>query len=256
MGGLGAYHFALREPDRFAAVIANSGSWSQAYWPVVRGTPLCIVQGVHDARPGIRWHYTDIEYGRWSDKLLTADGIDHTYFEHDGQHSIGFGRAKIAQFFETAKDLRRDPYYPHVTLASPVGFRTSCCYPVEHNRWLTLNSATDGELAYDELRSHSDGSFSSWSLEHRVVKHPGSAIDAINRGDNRIEVTTQNVARFTVWLHPRMFDVTRPVTINVNGLARFAEKFTPSLLAALESFERRHDWGLIYPIKVELEVGR
>ncbi len=30
----------------------------------------------------------------------------------------------------------------------------------------------------------------------------------------------------------------------------------PSLLTALESFERRHDWGLIYPIKVELEVGR
>lgn len=255
MGGFGAYHFALREPDRFAAVIANSGSWSQAYWPVVRGTPLCIVQGVHDARPGVRWHYTDIEYGRWTDKLLTADGIEHTYLEHNGQHSIGFGRAKIAQFLETAKDLRRDPYYPHVALASPVGFRSSCCYPVEHNRWLTLNEARAGDVAFDELRSQSDGSFSNWTLERRIAKNTGSAIDAINRGDNRIEVATQNVARFTVWLHPKMIDVDRPVVITVDGRTKFDGRVRPSLLTALASFERKRDWGLVYPIKIEIEVG-
>ena len=27
----------------------------------------------------------------------------------------------------------------------------------------------------------------------------------------------------------------------------------PSLLTALESYERRGDWGLIYPIKIELD---
>jgi hypothetical protein len=256
MGGFGAYHFALREPDRFAAVIANSGSWSQAFWPVVRGTPLCIVQGVHDARPGVRWHYTDIEYGRWTDKLLTANGIDHTYLEHDGQHSIAFGRAKIAQFLEASKDLRRDPFYPHVSLASPVGFRSSCCYPSEDNRWLSLNAASDGELAFDELRSHSDGSFSSWRLEHRVGKHPGASIDAINHGENRIEVTTRNVARFTVWLHPKMIDVNHAVVITVDGKTRFDRRVRPSLQTALESFERKRDWGLIYPIKVEVDVPR
>ena len=256
MGGFGAFQFVQREPDRFAAVIANSGSWSRAYWPVIRGTPLCIVQGVHDARPGVRWHYTDVAYGRWTDKLLTADGIDHTYFEHDGQHAIANGRDKIAEYLELSRNLRRDPFYPHITLASPVGFQDSCCFPVEHNRWLSLNEAADGDLSYDELRSHSSGSFSSWTLEHRIVQHQGSAIDAINRGDNRIEVTTQNVNRFTVWLHPKMIDVRRPVSIFVNGKARFTGTLKPSLLRALESFERRRDWGLIYPIKVEMQVDR
>lgn len=256
MGGFGAYHHIQRAPDRFAAVIANSGSWDRAYWPVIRGTPLCIVQGVHDARPGVRWHYTDIAYGRWTDKLLTADGIEHTYLEHDGNHSISDGRPLIAKYLEATKDLRRDPYYPHIALATPVGYRSSFCFPVEHNRWLSLDEATPGDLVYDEMRSHSDGSFSSWTLEHHRRKHPGSAIEAINRGDNLIEVSTQNVARFTVWLHPRMIDVAKPVTIVVNGKTRFNGKLTPSLATALESFERRRDWGLVYPMKVAIEIER
>ena len=63
-----------RSPDRFAAVVVNSGSWSRGYWPVIRGTPLCIVQAIDDARPGVRWHYTDVQYGRWTDRILTRKG--------------------------------------------------------------------------------------------------------------------------------------------------------------------------------------
>jgi predicted esterase len=236
MGGFGAFHHVQRSPDRFAVVIANSGSWDRAYWPVIRGTPLCIVQGVHDAEAGVRWHYTDIAYGRWT--------------------SICYGRPLIAKYLESAKDLRRDPYYPHIALASPVGYGSSYCFGVEHNRWLTLDEATAGDLVYDEMRSHSDGTFSGWSVEHRTIKHPGAAIEAINRGDNRIEVTTQNVARMTVWLHPQMIDAARPVSIDVNGMTRFNGRLTPSLLTALESFERRRDWGLIYPMNVEIPVAR
>ena len=204
---------------------------------MIRGTPLCIVQGVHDARPGVRWHYTDIEYGRQTDKLLTAAGLDHTYLEHNGKHAIAYGRKLIAKYFASAKGLRRDPYYPHIGLASPVGYGLPYCFPVEHNRWLSLDEATAGEIPYDEFRSHSHGDFASWTLEHRTRKHAGSAIDAIDNGDNTFEATTQNVARFTVWLHPKMIDVARPVTIVVNGTTRFTGRLRPSLLTALESFE-------------------
>ena len=110
MGGFGAYHNALRQPDRFAAIVANSGAWSLGYWPVIRGTPLCIVQGEHDARPGGRWHYTDVEYGRWTDKILSRENLDHVYCEHDKNHGIGYGREKIAEYFASARELRRAPY--------------------------------------------------------------------------------------------------------------------------------------------------
>ncbi len=254
MGGFGTYHHVLRQPDRFAAAIVSAGSWSQAYWPVIQGTPLFIVQGAHDARAGVRWHYTDVQYGRWTDKLLTRGKLDHTYVEHDGKHAISYGRKEIAAVFRAAEKLRRNPYYPHVALASPNGFKESFAGSVQHNRWLTLNEATSGKIEYDELRSLGTGEFSSWHLEHRKRNHSGAAIDAVNQGGNSIRVTTQNVARFTVWLHPKMIDVEKPVRIVVDGRTLFRGTVKPSLATALESFERREDWGLVYPIKVELKL--
>jgi predicted esterase len=252
MGGFGAFHHVQRQPDRFAAVISNSGSWSLGYWHVIQGTPLCIVQGRQDAREGVRWHYTDIEYGRWTDKILTRENIDHTYLEHGGKHGIGYGKEKITEFLKSAKDLHRDPYYSHVVLASPVGFRQSFCFPVEHNRWLSLDKAADGKLEYEELIACGGESFDSWRLKHTTEMLHGSMIDAANEGGNSLKITTKNVARFTVWLHPKMIDVKKPVTIVVNGKKAFSELVKPSLTTALESFDRRNDWGLIYPIKIEL----
>jgi predicted esterase len=254
MGGFGAYHHILRQPDRFAAVIVNSGSWKLGYWPAIRGTPLCIVQGVHDAAEGRRWHYTDINYARWTDKLLTSMDLDHKYFEHDGGHGMNYGKEYVARFLQSADHLRRDPYYPHITLASPAGFMRSFSFPVTDNRWLTLNESTQGKLTYDELRDNGTKKFDDWRLRHSTSDRSGSAIDAANRGHNTIVVSTRNVARFTIWLHPRMVDVNKSVRVIVNEKIRYDGNVKPSLLTALESYVRREDWGLIYPIKLEFNA--
>jgi len=265
MGGFGAYHHALRQPDRFAAVVVNSGSWNMAYWPALRGTPLCIVNGLHDAHQdtgdgkGHRWHYTDVQYGRLTDQILARRQLDHVYLEHDGGHGFSFGRKYVFEYFRSARDLRRDPFFDHVGLASPAGFREAYCYPVQHNRWLSLNEAVKGSLEYDELIEHYSiehgmRNFASWRLEYRQGKHRGALLDAVNRHDNTIVVSTRNVARFTVWLHPRMVDVSRPVTIMVDGKIGFQGRITPSLVTMLESYERRYDWGLVYPMKVVVDL--
>ena len=256
MGGFGAYHHIQRQPDRFAAVLVNSGSWSLGYWPVIRGTPLCIVHGVHDAQPGKCWHYTDIEYARWTDKILTQQKLDHVYLEHSGTHSISNGREKIAGYFKSARTLRRDPYARHIAVASPLGFKQYYCFPAMHNRWLSLIEATKGSLEYDELQSRGTESFETWHLVHRKVKHRGAAVEAVNRGDNTIAVSTKNVARFAVWLHPKMIDLAKPVKIVVDGKTAFDGRVHSSLATALESYERRGDWGLVYPIKIELVAGQ
>jgi predicted esterase len=256
MGGFGCYHQALRQPDRFASIIISSGAWDCGYWPVVRGTPLCIAQGRHDAVRGERWHHTDVEFARWTHRIFTRESLEHEYHEHDGGHDVSDNRDIIGKYFAENAGLRRDPYSPHVTLASPLGFAWNYLHRVRHNRWLTLDDSTDGDLEYDDLVTRGEEDFDTWRLEHRRYSRRGSMIDAINRGQNRIDVTTQNVARFTVWLHPKMVDITQPVTIRVDGETRFAAKVTPSLTTALESYERRRDWGLIYPMKVELTQRR
>ena len=127
-------------------------------------------------------------------------------------------------------------------------------FAVSHNRWLTLNETTKGELKYDELVSHSDGGFDSWRLEHRRSNHRGAMIDAVNHGDNTIAVATRNVARFTLWLHPRMVNISKRVVVRVDGKVRFDDRVKPSLATALESYQRKRDWGMIYPIKIELDM--
>ncbi len=255
MGGFGAFHHALRQPDRFASIISCAGAWDYGYWPVIRGTPLCIVQGIRDAEKGVRWHHTDVEYGRWTHRIFTRESLEHTYLEYDGAHDFAEMRPLVAKYFTQTKTLRRDPYSPHVTLASPQGFAENYLNPVYHNRWVTLNERTRGDLEYDELVGEGDD-FDSWQLIHRRVTRSGSMIDAINRSNNLIAVSTENVVRLTIWLHPRMVDIAKPVTIVVDGQTRFQGQVKPSLATALESYRRRLDWGLIYPIKVEIDLSK
>jgi pimeloyl-ACP methyl ester carboxylesterase len=254
MGGFGAYHMALRMPDRFAAIIVHSGSWNYGYWPALRGTPMCVVNGVHDARPGVRNHTTDVDFGRLTDQLLTRDHLEHVFFEHNGAHGFPEGKKYVFAYLKKMQNARRDPYYDHIGLASPNGFRETYTYPVVNNRWLSLETSTTGTIDYDELIPHDINSFTTWRLEYKKVALGGASLDAVNRHDNSIEVRTQNVSRFTVWLHPRMVNVARPVMIVVNGKVGFQGRLNPSVATAMESYDRRQDWGLIYPMKVVIDL--
>ena len=262
MGGFGAYHQVQRQPDRFAAVIASAGSWSLAQWPVIRGTTLCIVHGTKDAELGVRDRHTDIAFARYADELLSKKDIPHVYREHPEGHSFGNGKQDVVDFLKASRDLRRDPFFPHVVLASPVGYSSGKCYPVRHNRWITLDAADEGPLAYDALHREGPGhskdsspeEWKQWKLTHTSVKRNGAMIEAINLGENRLKITTTNVSRFTLWLHPTMVNFGKPIQVDVNGELGFAARVTPSLVTVLESFERRRDWGLVYPAKIRLDV--
>ena len=165
---------------------------------------------MNDAARDERWHHTDVEYARWTHRIFTRESLEHEYHEHDGGHDISNNREIVGKYCAANAELRRDPYYPHVTLASPLGFAWNYLHRVRHNRWLTLDESTDGELEYDDLVTCDDDDFDTWRLEHRRYSRRGCMIDAINGGRNRIAVTTLNVARFTVWLHPKMVDVAKP----------------------------------------------
>jgi hypothetical protein len=119
-----------------------------------------------------------------------------------------------------------------------------------------MNELTPGTIIFDELVSNDDDdlAFDDWKLQHEATEYEASALVAENRGDNTIEVTTQHVSRFTVWLHPKMVDVNRLVRVIVDGEVKFAGRVTPSSVTALDSYLRRQDWGLVYPMKVELDL--
>jgi predicted esterase len=263
MGGFGAYHQVQRQPDRFAAVIASAGSWTLAQWPVIRGTTLCIVHGTKDAELGVRDRHTDIAFARYAHELLSQRNIPYVYKEHPDGHSFGYGKQCAVDFLKNSRNLRRDPFFRHVVLASPVGYASGKCYPVRHNRWITLDAASEAPLKYDALQRQGPGhskdssaeEWKQWRLTHTSVKQNGAMIEAINLGENRLKVTVTNVSRCTLWLHSAMVDFEKPIQVTINGEPCFDALVTPSLVTALESFERRRDWGLVYPAKITLDTN-
>jgi hypothetical protein len=45
------------------------------------------------------------------------------------------------------------------------------------------------------------------------------------------------------------------VKILLEGVEKFSGKLRPSLSTMLDSYKRRRDWGLLYPVKVTIDAG-
>jgi len=83
----------------------------------------------------------------------------------------------------------------------------------------------------------------------------GARIEATNLGENRFEITTTHADTFSLWLHPKMVDFSRPVSITTDGVTT-EHRIEPSLLTALHAFERKEDWGLIYHARVRIKLNK
>jgi predicted esterase len=262
MGAMGAYHLGPRMADRFAAVGAFSGMWSTAYWQAALGTPFFLIHGATDAVPPgdpARRHrpkYTDVAYARMARQLLSDAGVEHVYAEHPHGHDMWDAQPEMERFCRWMAQQRRDPFQKRVIAATPADGRC----PSRHNRWISILETGDGTLRLDGTRRVGGGGWNEtleqWQecrIEPADVAVPGGAVDATYEGDNRFNVRTQNVRQLALWLHPKRVDFSRPVTVNLNGVT-VKEHVRPSLAVALESYERRRDWGLIYHARIVLAV--
>jgi len=267
MGGFGAYHLCQRLGDTLAGAILVGGAWAAANWASVIGTPLYISHGANDAvAPGTpgkahRPRYTDVFYARTLHKLLTQAGAEHVYVEHAGGHALREATQALSGLVDWMATKRRDPFYPRVVAVTPRGWRAWDDTPTPHSRWVSILETGEGEMEYDAV--HWTGPDPKWEetreefdrggMELTKVKVKGALADARYKGSNVFDVITQNVTRFSLWLHPGMVDFAKPIQITVNGTTQYANA-RPALLDALRSYERRRDWGLVYYCELAVDV--
>ncbi len=265
MGGFGAYHLCQRLGDRIAGGVLYAGAWSVCNWKSAIGTPLFIRHGANDAvAPGTpnksaRPRFTDVFYARSAHELLTAAGAEHVYAEDSGGHSISEAGESLEQLVEWMGQQRRDPFAARVVAVTPCGWNAPQDTPTPHHRWVTIDEIGSGSISFDEVKH--TGPDAEWKESREAFDQQGfelakqnvtaGCLDATNHGDNRIAITTQNVMRFSIWLHPRMIDFAQPLRLTVNGRdSQLTVK--RSLPDALRSYERRRDWGLIYHAELTL----
>jgi hypothetical protein len=106
------------------------------------------------------------------------------------------------------------------------------------------------------MRGYRGNEDNPWALEfrHAIEAVDGGVVRATNNGDNTFTVETRNIARFSIWLHPDMVDFGKPVTITVDGGVRFEGSVTPNLATMLQSFDRRRDPGMLFSVRVEVDL--
>jgi predicted esterase len=232
MGCYGAYHLGQILADRFAGVWMSAGAWWETDFRAFSGTPVYIQHGRLDCSPRKeywgghssprRHHWCGVSFARAADELMSRDGVEHVYDEHNGGHSLSFPEAKAAmrRFFAWSADKRRSPYAKRTAIVTPCGTKHPDVEKVVQSRWLELVETVEDEIAVDAIVLHGpavaqtddDLKRQTYSLVKRYWD--GARIVAENMGNNRFCVKMENVKRFSIYVSPKMGDVTKPFTVD------------------------------------------
>jgi len=255
MGGFGAFHTVQTLGDRFAVTGCHAGAWYYGFWEGLRNVDFYIMQGIHDAVPGVRPRFTDLPFARMASAILSGFHIPHTYREHSGGHSFTESepRRSCVEFFDYVKDKRRSPFPGRVVTASRKGAFE--LYNSPHHYWISIDEVHFGSFELDHMEpTESTPSYCTTDFRHRTIRAHGGTVDATNDGSNHFTIQTHNVDRFTLWLNPAMADFSTPIKVEINGEPRHDATVSPSLRTALESFDRKRDEGQLYSAKIEFDI--
>jgi predicted esterase len=248
MGGNGSFQFACFYPDLFAGVAPRSGGPMFRYLPTGTGkqdktvtaeglenllaTPLYWIVGAKDPEVPNAWV-------KIAKAQLDALKSDFTFKEFpDGGHE--WFPQENAAVLEWMGTKRRDPYPPRVGLDT-----NERAY--NRNFWLEIS-----EFAGKELLKRNYMDFDKKTIEERILFPEHAHVRAeVVKESNEIKITATGARELKVYLHERMIDLSKPVTITVNG-SRSKVDAKPSVETLLES--ARRDRGLLYTASVKVKV--
>jgi hypothetical protein len=111
--------------------------------------------------------------------------------------------------------------------------------------WLRLD-ATDPIAAFsDDLVDKRD---------ERIKRREYSKLDAAISGQNRIEVKTERVQRYSLFLNDQLIDLSKPLTVLTNGRVSFEGRVVLSLETLLRQARQRQDPRQLFPIHLTITV--
>lgn len=239
MGGHMAFRTALTLGDRFAAVSPQSGGYDFVEKRSIAN--LLTVPGY--VTWGKREPYGIDRDSRTNAAWAREHELDWVFVEKDGGHTIYQDELPaVARFFaDHPRDLYRDTVY----LRAGGEMKFTKTWNIE---------------GWPEHTVHHQTRPLRWNLRHWLELTPCPEHDgpltafAHHAGDNRFEITCDQVRELHVHIHPRMVDLSAPVHIVVNGTERFAGKVDADPHTMLELAREFDDRGRIWWAKVRVEV--
>ena len=175
---------------------------------------------------------------------LTTLQYSHVYREHQGEHPVAgghyFPREELPALMTWLNAQRRNPLPAKLTLVR----EASRFQPFD---WVRLD-VTDPIAAFsDDLVNKRD---------QRITRHEYARLEATIVSANRIEVTTERIQRYSLFLNDRLIDPAKPVTIVTNGRVSFEGRLTASLETLLRQARLRQDPRQLFPFHVAVAVPK
>ncbi len=243
MGGHFSWRAAIYFADRFGAVGPMSGGYDY-----VADRSILNLFNI----PGYATHGRDEPYGiadhnRKMRAWLEEHRFDWVIVEKPGGHEIF--EDEVPKLFDFFAAHPRDPYRPRVFARGGGSMRYEEAEPrkpswPEHT-WRKGRPIEFNHVHWVELIPAAAGTPAAALLQEAAAEwKPG----------NQIELTTKNVRKLALRLHPKMVDLAKPIELVVNGEKRKVSAKL-SLATLLEHARRYDDRGRLYPARLEVTIA-
>lgn len=238
-GGIGTYLIGMFHADRFAAISPMAAGIPDEIFPFLRNfssTGIYIVHGAQD-------EVMPVILSRKISEYLKEQQIPYTYREHDRLHPMAgghfFPKEELPELVAWFEGRHREPYPARV-----VSIRDS--EHLEPFYWTEINQA-EGEVAsvfgsiFDEQDADrvKQGAFPSLIAE---VK------------ENRVDVKSERVEKYTLYFNRRMVDFSKPIAVYTNGKKSFEGRLSEGIVPLLKEAKRREDRGALYTASVTIHL--
>ncbi|MGH7259059.1 MAG: hypothetical protein ACREI9_00065 [Nitrospiraceae bacterium] len=238
-GGIGAYLIGVHHAPRFAGIAPMAGGLDDVLLPLLenlRHTPAYLIHGARD-------QVMPVQLSRTIVGELQRLGIPHVYREHTRVHPQAgghfFPREEVPDLVAWFDRTRRTPVPARVIVVRDASHLVAFS-------WVRID-ATDRIASFtDQLTDNRDD-----ALVNRLY----ARVDARLAAPNRIEVQTQRVRRYTLFLNDALVDFSKPVTVVTNGRISYAGPVTSGVEALLRDARRRQERRPLFPAMLSIDVG-
>ena len=238
-GGIGAYLIGMHHAPRFAGIAPMAGGLDDVLLPLLVNlahTPVYIIHGARD-------QVMPVQLSRAIDGELKRLGIPHVYREHQLVHPQAgghfFPREEVPDLVAWFDRTRRTPVPARVTAVRDASHLVAF-------GWVRID-ATDRIASFtDQLTDNRDD-----VLTNRLY----AKVDARRASANRIEVRTERVRRYTLFLSDALVDFGKPITVVTNGQLSYEGLVSPSVEALLRDARRRQERRPLFPASLSIDVG-
>lgn len=237
-GGIGAWLIGMHHADRFAGIAPMASGLDDVLMPLLknlRSTPVYMIHGAKD-------RVMPVELSRTIAAELARLRYPFVYREHDREHPIAGGHYFPREELPDLVDWFGRQQRPALPTTVTVVRDATHLLPFD---WVRID-ATDSIIAFSEnLVDRRDEA-------HRQQRY--AKIEAQVNGPNRIEVVTEHVRRYTLFLNERLIDSSKPVVVVTNGEISFEGTVTPSPETLLRQARLRRDPERLFSVQLSFAV--